>query len=357
MESQREKHTVYEEVLHSITKEHGMTDGSWIREWSKQGDIHRKKHQFIQACQCYNFARFPFVDGPERKDVQTKCVDVFQEWLLDQQLKVEKETIYFNGNEFSVYLSSQRKASNPLLIVMGGIVSIKEQWHQFLMAGPKMGFTVALAECPGVGENSLVYDEKSHGMIGAIMDQLAGRVNVNQTYFVGMSFGGQLGIKQAITDKRIQGITTVGAPVYQFYNEPGWLEQLPLITLKTLAHLTEIPEEEIVWNINHFAISKSEMTNLKIPVHYVFSNKDEIIPLSEKEFLKKHVAQLELIEFDDVHGSPKHMPEIQKYIPLSVMRQQKSNRILVRWMLAFLLGIQKEKRKLKSRSETIEQEA
>ena len=94
-----------------------------------------------------------------------------------------------------------------------------------------------------------------------------------------------------------------------------------------------------------FAFDATQIQNLSIPLHYVFSLRDEIIPLQEKEFLLHNVAHLELIEYDDVHGSPNHLGEIQKYIPLSVLRQYKSKRVIVKGFLRMALLIQKLKRK------------
>jgi esterase FrsA len=69
----------------------------------------------------------------------------------------------------------------------------------------------------------------------------------------------------------------------------------------------------------------------------------------KKEFLMRNIKRLELIEFDDVHGSPHHMSEIQKYIPLSVLRQQQSRLHLAKVFLRTGLALEKFKSKWRNR--------
>jgi esterase FrsA len=82
----------------------------------------------------------------------------------------------------------------------------------------------------------------------------------------------------------------------------------------------------------------------------IFNLRDEIIPFEEKMFLLNHALNLELIELDDVHGSPHHQGEIQKYIPLTLLRQQKSGRTFIKALSYASLQLEKLKRKLGSLS-------
>ncbi|TMN20884.1 alpha/beta fold hydrolase [Lentibacillus cibarius] len=335
-------------VMNRMESEEGDVPGSWVYEWTALGDQYLRDNKKLHAIQCYNFARFPYVNSKERKKAYRKCVNVFEQWIMEQNQVIEKRNIRFGEEKIPVYASGFDRKKRPLLIVIGGIVSIKEQWYKFLLECPRLGFFVVVAECPGVGENPLTYDEQSQHMIGAILNAFADCADVDQTYFVGMSFGGHLGIKYSLQDDRIRGITTVGAPVNHFYTNDRWFENVPDTTKNTLAHLCQVNTDCLFHTIRSFAIDNKEIKRLKIPLHYIFSERDEIIPSSEKQYLKRNVSQLELIEFDDVHGSPHHMGEIQKYIPLSVMRQQKSKMLFFKWTLRWLLTVEIVKRKVRT---------
>lgn len=345
-------------VINRIQREEGNEQGSWTYEWMSLGNDYLHNNQKLAAVQCYNFARFPYVNSDARQKAYAECVNVFQQWANEQGMSIERRVVHFGGEKIPVYVSGLSPQKRPLIIVIGGIVSIKEQWHKFLLEGPRLGLSVIVAECPGVGENPLTYDRTSHQMIGALMATFIDQVDVDHTYFVGMSFGGTLGIKYALDDSRIRGITTVGAPLKHFYLDTSWFQKVPDTTKKTLAHLCKVDQENLFDSIQSFAIDDKEAQRLTVPLHYIFSKQDEIIPIKEKQYLKDNVSQLELIEFDDVHGSPHHMGEIQKYIPLSIIRQHKGKSTFLKWVLRFSLTIEMIKRRIRTsstqRSEIIE---
>jgi esterase FrsA len=311
-----------------------------------QGDRLYRENKKEEAYQCYNLGRFPYVYSDARQKSLAKCILSFNEWVQECGFYVEKAEINYQNQSIPVYLSGFDDLQKPVLFVIGGIVSLKEQWSPFLFLGPKLGCAVVVAEGPGVGENPLAYQPDSFKMISSVLDQLAPRANVKQTYMVGMSFGGYLGIQAALEDSRIQGITTVGAPLHHFFLDPKNWEQVPAITKKTLAYQCRVDEPLLLGKLKDFAISGPKISQLSIPLHYIFSQKDEIIPSEERTFLLNHVRNLELVEFDDIHGSPHHMGEIQKYIPLSILRQQKSKRIFIKIALHTALIFEKWKRKL-----------
>ncbi|MBA9041785.1 esterase FrsA [Bacillus aryabhattai] len=310
------------EVLERISSSEGEGEGAWAYEWLHAGNEIIEQN-VLEAIQCYNFARFPYVNNNTQKEVYRKLVDCFEAYLSNT--KIQKECLNFNGKAFNVYTSGLDRGK-PLLLVMGGIVSIKEQWFKFLELGPKLNFSVIVTEFPNVGENSLTFEANSCEIIQNILDFFESKVDVNQTYYVGMSFGGQLGIQCAIRDSRIKGIVTVGAPLYEFYNLTNhqW-DSIPLVTRKTLSHVCELSDSELKKSLVTMSVDKEKLSKLDIPITYVFSLQDEIIPAAELKFIKKYIRNLDLITFEDVHGSPNHMKQVQQLIPEKVLKQYKDN--------------------------------
>ena len=102
---------------------------------------------------------------------------------------------------------------------------------------------------------------------------------------------------------------------------------MPLTTKRTLAHLLALDIEDLFPALAPMALSEYQLQSLSIPLNYIFSRRDEIIPGSEKLFLQKHVKKLNLQEFDDVHGSPNHLRDMQLWIPMSILNQRPKSKM------------------------------
>lgn len=341
IKSQQFKIIKTEDVLKSIKKTPSLTNSclkdSWESRWVQAANESMDKGHISDAIQCYNIARFPFPQNIIQEKAGLELTKLFKKEYCNKN--IQKHILELGNKSFSFY-TGYLDPSKPCLLVIGGIVSLKEQWKVFLSAGKKMGFSVIITEFPGVGENKLQFDENCSEMLGAILDSLSGKAKVDNTYIVGMSFGGQLAIKHAIKDERIKGITTVGAPLNKFYENLS-KGSIPAITLDTLAHICRKSIEEIPFYGKKLALTKDEVRSIKIPITYVFSNKDEIIPQTEKQFIIENISNLKLIEFDDIHGSPNHLSEIQKLVPISVLKQSNSKNVFLITILSFFLFLEK----------------
>ncbi|MGR9052986.1 MAG: alpha/beta hydrolase [Gammaproteobacteria bacterium] len=323
--------------------------GGWGYEWAKEGDRHVAAGKPKDALQFYNLARFPYPANSDMKAAHRKCVDTFVASAKLPGIGFERLSLHVEGNEVPFYFS-RSGASNPLLLVMGGIVSIKEQWQAFLWAGKKLGMSVLVAEMPGVGENTLVYDDSAYAFLSMLIDAVRNKADVFHTHVVAMSFSGNLALRRAPHDSRIRAITTVGAPVRHFFTDAVWWRQVPMTTKRTLAHLCRVPENEVFDYIGRFAIADDELAELDIPVYYVRSLFDEIIPPSEKDVLVHGVARLNLREYRDFHGSPKHMSDMQTYVPMTVLKEAGTRRAAYN-MLKLKLAVNAVKRRFGGASE------
>ncbi|MCR6108468.1 alpha/beta hydrolase [Salipaludibacillus agaradhaerens] len=316
------------------------TKGAWDQQWVIAAEKCLKEGAMEDAIQCFNFARFPYPHTEQQKAASKELSVVFERTYAKDNIR--KQTFNMNGKPFCVYTSNLH-LHQPCLLVIGGIVSVKEQWKVFLKVGKKLGFSVIIMECPGVGENRTVYNTTSHRMLGQVLDELSPVANVNQTYIVGMSFGGHLAIKQALEDTRVKGITTVGAPLHYFFKDFSEIH-VPFITQLTLSHVMEKNLEDVSPTLTSYAISPEELRDLHIPLTYIFSGRDEIIPTNDKEFLLENGQNMTFYEFDDVHGSPNHLDLIQKIVPLSMLKQSSSKKIAIRLGLALILFLTKWKK-------------
>jgi esterase FrsA len=310
----------YTEVLERIGNDDDGRPGSWAVEWTRVADRLRADGRPLDACRYYNMARFPFVDGPARQAALDSCVGAFDDWRrsgtaiepLDVELKGGLVRCWTTG------LSATKK--RPLLIMTGGIVSIKEQWAPALTRLARLGMAGIVTEMPGVGQNTVPYDADSRSMLSRILDVVADRADVTRTYAASMSFSGHMALRCAADDARIRGIVTAGVPVSDFFTDERWQTRLPRVTLDTLAHLLGTDVAGVPERVRSWALTDGLLGSLDIPVHCMVSRRDEIIPPGDAEHLRRALPNLHLIENDDVHGSPDHATETRLWVVLSLLR-------------------------------------
>lgn len=309
-----------ESVLSAVQRSEGLGPGAWAYEWCRAGDLAVYQGKTLEAVHLYNLGRFPFVDCLGRAMALERCVFTFQQWKKKQgnvvQLDIEHE-----GHRVSSYASNLGRDRDALILVIGGIVSPKEQWAAFLDMAPRMQCSVVVVDFPGVGTNPLQLHASSSEWIGAVLDALRPFAQVDHTYAVGLSFGGHLLLQRALEDHRIRGITTIGAPIARFFQDPDWWQRVPTTTKLTLEHVTRLKAEPL-WNmLNTLALSTNDLKRLRVPVTYIASLRDEIIPPDDWHAVASCVPHATLQAYDDVHGAPGHIDLIRKDIPLSILSQ------------------------------------
>ncbi|MCO1582769.1 esterase FrsA [Crossiella sp. SN42] len=335
----------YAALLDRIKSDVDGEPGSWAREWSRAGERLERDGQLLEASQHYNFARFPFVDGPARAEAMKRCVATFDRWRLAEG-GIERLDVPTADGVLGCWASGLSTSDKkPLVVFTGGIVSVKEQWAPLLPKLRKLGVAAIATELPGVGENPLRYDEHSHRMFGAVLDAVADRADVGRTHLMALSFSGHLAVRAALADGRIRGIVTVGAPVREFFTDPHWWPRLPEITVDTLAHLTGLSRAALPGGLREWALSASEVAALRIPLGYVACAQDEIIPPGDPAFLRAHARDLRLIEFADVHGAPAHSAEMQTWSLLTLTRML-GGRLLPRALLGAVAARHRLRRRL-----------
>ncbi|GHH88415.1 hypothetical protein GCM10018793_68000 [Streptomyces sulfonofaciens] len=314
--------TGYQDVLDRVRTDESDAPGSWVAEWCRAAEEQERRGRHLEAARRYALARFPYPDGRARAEAGARGVAALDRWRSGRG--IEPLELELGGGRVRCWTSGLSGTDRkPLLIVMGGIVTVKEQWAPILTNVRRLGMAGVVTEMPGVGENTLRYGADSHRMLADLLDALADRADVTRTHTIALSFSGHMALRCALDDPRIRDVITVGAPVGPFFTDTGWAAGLPRITVDTLAHLTAIPAAELTGGaLADRALTGEQLAALDIPVHYVASGRDEIIPAADISLLKEHVRRLDLVEYDDVHGSPDHTRETQLWTVASLMRDR-----------------------------------
>jgi esterase FrsA len=312
----------YRELLDRIHADEGDGDGTWVGEWNRAAERLTATGRHLEAGRHYAMARFPYVDGPARQDALERCVRSIDRWQADRN-DIERLDMELDGGRVRCWTSGlSTRDRKPLLVIMGGIVTVKEQWAPMLANMRRLGMAGLVTELPGIGENTLRYGPESWRMLPGLLDAVADRADVTQTYAIALSFSGHLALRCALEDPRLRGVITVGAPIGAFFTDTDWQRRLPPITVNSLAHLTGIPSGDVVGGLGDWALSAEQLAALDIPVSYTACLRDEIIPPEDPRLLRDHVRDLEIVEYDDVHGAPGHTREAQLWTVASLFRSR-----------------------------------
>lgn len=325
-------------VLERITALDGDEAGSWLREWACEAEVFASQSDHRSAANLYNLARFPCADTPGKQRAANDAARSLASWL-SRTGAGERVCAQVGGTNVPFLFRAGGHRHAPLVILMGGIVSLKEQWAGFLRLAPRIGCAIAIADFPGVGENALRYARDASNLFGAIMDAAGEACDATRTLIVAPSFGGHLAMLHALVDTRVRSIVTVGAPIARFFNDAATRAAMPEITRAALCHTSGVDDGELDPHLADLALSDAELAELAIPVVYIASLRDEIIPVAEWQRAVGLSDQLRVYAFDDVHGSPHHQRETRLLILTALCRHAGRARIarwlerIGRWML------------------------
>jgi pimeloyl-ACP methyl ester carboxylesterase len=334
-------------ILDCVSRTGDDEPGSWSAAWLDAGDEALQAGDPLNACRRYNLARFPFPETAGQRAAAHRCVAAFEQWRQTQR-GIERRELRLLGEKVPVWASGlDTTARKPLLLVLGGIVSIKEQWAQFLVSARKLGMAVVVAEMPGVGENPLRYQADSENMLAALADAVAELTPIEGVYAVAMSFGGTMAMRWAAVDPRVRGVVTVGAPVSGFFTDRARWQRVPETTKRTLAHVTGLPAGKLPHALPEFGMTPDQLRKVAIPVHYVRSKRDEIVPAGDSDLLAAALPRFSRIDFNDVHGSPAHLTDTKLWIVRSLLDMNAGPR-LPKATLGVLLNLRAVRRSLTS---------
>jgi hypothetical protein len=310
----------YGEILDRISGDHATGAGSWVAEWTAVAERLEERGRLLEASRHYAMARFPFPDGPARREAQDRCVYAFDRWRM-AQTGIERLDVDLPEGRVRCWAAGLDQTNpRPLLLVMGGIVTVKEQWGSMLGRIAGMGMAGIVTEMPNVGQNSIRYGSTSWRMLSGVLDAVSDRADVAHTYAMTLSFSGHMALRCAVDDSRIRAVITAGAPVSDFFTDTTWQRHVPLITSRTVAHMMEVDAASVFENLPDLALTAAQLSGPAIPVRYVASQRDEIIPATDWRRLREHISDCEVLEIDDVHGAPGHVLESRLWCLRSLLR-------------------------------------
>ncbi|MEO1307590.1 MAG: hypothetical protein AAFV38_06580, partial [Pseudomonadota bacterium] len=198
-------------VLRRIKTLNGDSPRAWVTIFTAEALTSEAEGKSVEAANLYNLARFPVADSATKREAASAAAQVFGEHI-ERTGTGERRMAQVGERNIPFLFRPGRSRRARLVILMGGIVSLKEQWGAFLKLGRKLGCAVAVADFAGVGSNALPYSRDAGRVFGAIMDEVAKECDSSETLIIAPSFGGHLAMLHSLIDPRINRIFTIGAP-------------------------------------------------------------------------------------------------------------------------------------------------
>lgn len=292
-----------EDILGRIDIPSGDGDGAWPVEWLRAGQRLQSQGKYLDAARHYSLGRFPFIDGSSRAEAQKRCLEAFDRWV-HRQRNIDRLILMVDGQRVPAY-GANMAAPAPALVLMGGVVSLKEQWYQFLKA-ELLGMPVVALDFPGTGESPFAYDERSPEHVGVVLDAALKRVGVDRCVVFASSFSGAIFAQLAPAEPRIRGLIMHSSPLHHFFLDRAWWDRVPVTTRLSLAATMRQALADAEAELPRLAVKRQDLAALRVPVVYIASLRDEIVPAGDWEMIEELVPAGRVIGFDDVHAAPDH---------------------------------------------------
>lgn len=300
----------------------------WGYTFFRAAEKAEKRKNTTLALGLYNIARFPYPKTPIQIEAYQRYLDFFKNYYISTYQFEEKTT---KDAQQKFYLKTGRY--NDIVILCGGIISLKEQWVNAANIFHSMGFSVILTEMPAVGENKTPYNKNAFSMFSDILDVI-GYSEKNNCHLIAMSFSGHIALMNSFIDKRIKAITMVGTPIYDLYHNYDTFFSLPDITKDILRKNTHcIAQNRETFNYLSNEFSHEIIKNPHLNIFYLQSQFDDIISLTEADHLQDKFGNFHKLCLPDEHGSPNYHKTVIFYIAWSVLQHSRK-----KWPLRLLLA-------------------
>ncbi len=309
------------------------TSHDWIAEWTKAGDEYAARAEAAMAAghpvtageiwrlasACYFFGWYihnHFVPIPARDRAHALCLEAYRKAAPLLSPPCERVEVPFRGRVLPAYFRQPDGGRSgrrwPVVIVIGGANSTKEENHPITMQMLQRGLATFAYDGPGQNEYRLnggeplsmaAYDAS----LNAVVDWLIGdrRVDANRIALFGRSGGGITGLHAAASEPRLKAVVAHPAT---FDWGPRMRNNMDVLTLplevahwlgaRSLDELKRLAERELTLD--------RVIGEVKARMLFVNGRYDSFFDISDIDMLKKQAtAPVDTIIFDvQVHGGP-----------------------------------------------------
>lgn len=302
----------------------------WLDAWSATADVHHALavearesgrelsagEAFLRAAVTYHFSKFVWVIDPERNRRATEAaVRAMYDGLSLVDPTAQRIEAGIEGGRIAANL--RRPAGPepaPLVILIPGLDSTKEEFHLWESVFLKRGMATLSLDGPGQGESGFELHIRPdyEVAVAAVLDAVAGLegLDLQRVGAAGVSLGGHYVVRAAAFEPRLRAVAGVSGP----YDMAARWDTMPSLTRETFTHHSGAADQDEARD-RAAQVSLAGVTeHVRQPCLVVTGKLDRIVPWEQTKRIADEVAHSEWVLYDDGTHVCNNIPF--KYRPL-----------------------------------------
>jgi 5-aminopentanamidase len=302
----------------------------WCREWGRTARHYEEVAEAAEAAGlavtageawrraalCWHWGKFVFTDHPEeQRAAHERTVACFRRGAGTLSPPAEPVRIPYGGSTLAAYLRVPPGAPKPIVIMIPGLDSVKEELQataEYLLA---RGLAVIAIDGPGQGEAEYEFpiEPAYERVTTAVADYLKGRddIDPDRIGVFGVSLGGYYAARSAAYEPRVRAAAELAGP-YRW--DRDW-DRLPAQTRSTFQHRSGAASPEQARGRAAALTLEDAAARITCPLLVVHGGRDGLVPASHAERLAREAPGAELLLYPDgSHGVTNHAFESRSAI-------------------------------------------
>lgn len=287
--------TILARVLRNVNQ---LSD--WPYAWEAEGDRCMADSDFAGAVVAYYVGQRVLVqDTPLKRRLYGLSVEAYLAQPRHHPLEVLN--LRFDDTKVAGYLQlpTNTQSPAPLILVVPGVGTTKEEFEPFCEPFLSAGYAVARIDMPGFGQTEGVIDASTPRLIPAVLEQLKedARIDSERTHLFGVSLGAFWSLHAAARTK-VDSVVCVSGP----HRPHTFFDQLPPMQVEALVRMTGLRSHRALL-ASMRAVSLGPIApTITTPVRIFHGTADQTVPVSEAYSLSKDLQGLRTVTiYDGVH--------------------------------------------------------
>jgi len=294
----------------------------WCREWGRTARHYEQLAETAEAAGrtvtageawrraalCWHWGKFVFTDHPEeQRAAHERTVACFRRGAGTLSPPAEPVRVPYAGSTLAAYLRVPPGPTPPIVIMIPGLDSVKEELQATAEHMLRRGLAVIAIDGPGQGEAEYEFpiEPAYERVVTAVADYLKGRSDVDPDRIgvFGVSLGGYYAARSAAYEPRVRAAVDLAGP-YRF--DLDW-DTLPAQTRTSFEHRSGAAGPAQARERAAALTLEDAAARITCPLLVAHGGRDRLIPAYHAERLAREAPGAELLmDPDGSHGLTNH---------------------------------------------------
>jgi 5-aminopentanamidase len=294
----------------------------WCREWGRTARHYEQLAESAEAAGrtvtageawrraalCWHWGKFVFTDHPEQqRAAHDRTVACFRRGAGTLSPPAEPVRVPYAGSTLAAYLRIPSGEPGPVVIMIPGLDSVKEELQATAVYMLRRGLAVIAIDGPGQGEAEYEFpiEPAYERVVTAVADYLKGRddLDPDRLGVFGVSLGGYYAARSAAYEPRVRAAVDLAGP-YRW--DQDW-DALPSQTRTTFQARSGAASPAQARERAAALTLEDAAARITCPLLVVHGGRDRLIPAYHAERLAREAPGAELMLYPDGgHGVTNH---------------------------------------------------